>query len=435
MSSYYDTTYDVWIDRGNWTGTALYLNTETDIESTARVAAVWDAELFPNAPVAPTVLYWEEAGALSRHNFKEEFFASTGCIYTNVQQDHPHYASQTAIEADFYWLDNLEYTIDSYGPCASYKKSWANNTKAYYAAGTIDYLFADPNEGVFVYLKTNFRRVYDATDSMTSSEMLAYISGRTSGAVVEVPDSPFPEIVDEGRYVYSVDTEAVVPDATSDTYNGHYAAAAAFSEAKVEVVSTYEIDFRGVKLSIPAATAYIEDGYLSALNRQVYPNAAAPYMNQGGCPWIAYTTRAEEADGATPEFYIDVKAQPGLVGIGVYNVHSFTYDGGLFVFPAAQRDYILNYRFIAYGVLQYSNPPAEHVASRDTLDPYDTSGLQARDDAGIAAAQPEAMWIRAMLVKGPVLYDEVTYELINTLDPPLKNPVPTDDDTIEISRV
>lgn len=41
---------------------------------------------------------------------------------------------------------------------------------------------------------------------------------------------------------------------------------------------------------------------------------AIPFMAQGNCPFIGYTTLAEEASGATPEFYIDIKidAQPEI---------------------------------------------------------------------------------------------------------------------------
>lgn len=40
------------------------------------------------------------------------------------------------------------------------------------------------------------------------------------------------------------------------------------------------------------------------------PMINAPFMSQANCPYIAYTTRAEEAAGATPEFYLDIEISP-----------------------------------------------------------------------------------------------------------------------------
>ena len=55
------------------------------------------------------------------------------------------------------------------------------------------------------------------------------------------------------------------------------------------------------------------------------------YMHQGRCPWISYTTLAEEAAGATPEFYMDVKLYPAIG-------RTYTGDSMLtpLVFPAPQ---------------------------------------------------------------------------------------------------
>jgi hypothetical protein len=43
-----------------------------------------------------------------------------------------------------------------------------------------------------------------------------------------------------------------------------------------------------------------------------YPNMlfAPPFRAQGNCPYIAYTTLAEEAAGSTPQFYLDMKVLP-----------------------------------------------------------------------------------------------------------------------------
>lgn len=50
---------------------------------------------------------------------------------------------------------------------------------------------------------------------------------------------------------------------------------------------------------------------------------AALYMSQGMCPWIAYTTKAEEEAGATPEFYMDIALHPYFGGRGYENITPF----------------------------------------------------------------------------------------------------------------
>lgn len=47
------------------------------------------------------------------------------------------------------------------------------------------------------------------------------------------------------------------------------------------------------------------------------------YMAQGMCPWIAYTTKAEEAAGAIPEFYMDISLHPYFGGRGYENITPF----------------------------------------------------------------------------------------------------------------
>lgn len=66
------------------------------------------------------------------------------------------------------------------------------------------------------------------------------------------------------------------------------------------------------------------------------------YMNQGKCPWIGYTTLAEEAAGVTPEFYIDLKIIPVHTGV-VGNIGLAQYDDVVSFFPRHLYKLFVNY--------------------------------------------------------------------------------------------
>lgn len=101
---------------------------------------------------------------------------------------------------------------------------------------------------------------------------------------------------------------------------------------KTDLTIKYVLDVRGTIVEFPVfEDANFPGGYIAFgrvyqapndtpqwedyfsgcyIPERILPVFAPMYMEQGACPWIAYTTQAEEAAGAKPEFYIDISLLP-----------------------------------------------------------------------------------------------------------------------------
>lgn len=149
-------------------------------------------------------------------------------------------------------------------------ESWTEN----FVLKTKDYIFADIDEDIYVYLDAEFTmaRIYDATVPAapalregTASVKLKHVID-VRGEKTEIDIDTF-EITPMPSFSWS-------PSSTTDSGNGLY-------------IGDYGVQ------SYP--------GYRPT------PVFNPRYTSQGNCPFIAYTTKAEELNDATPEIYVDFK--------------------------------------------------------------------------------------------------------------------------------
>ena len=136
-------------------------------------------------------------------------------------------------------------------------------------ASTCDYLYVDDVEGVYIYLESQL--TYSVSKSGQDRSPAWSL---TANFVV---DSRF------GGTNVQVDVGNV-------------------EEPHVQVITPFSNDYTGPGQFLTKYHANF-----------VPPPLFTPvFRNQGNCPHIAYTTRAEEANGATPEFYLDMQVRPCL---------------------------------------------------------------------------------------------------------------------------
>ena len=138
-----------------------------------------------------------------------------------------------------------------------------------------DYVYADIDEGVFIYLETTAERAIYIEDL---KQTLAMLAGENAAADSDIHSF-------HAKFVFS--------------FRG-----ADFVFGEVGPVNTHP---SGV-MPNPVGTEYV----FSQVPRVPTPTPVfcPPYTQQGNCPYIAYTTRDEEAAGATPEVYVDFSVLP-----------------------------------------------------------------------------------------------------------------------------
>jgi hypothetical protein len=139
------------------------------------------------------------------------------------------------------------------------------NTSTVMSVETIDYIYADIDEEVFVYLKTTLSYKLSTANgstsesaSLTAQVILNSRFGSTSVSV-PVPAIQFCAIDLLGRFVAGDVSEYHLTD-TVGHYHRNYAPVQVFSPV---------------------------------------------FMEQGNCPWVSYTTKAEEVIGTAPEIHVD----------------------------------------------------------------------------------------------------------------------------------
>lgn len=147
-------------------------------------------------------------------------------------------------------------------------------------AKTKDYLFADIDEEIFLTL--------ESTLTLTRNEAWDTVPNSWS---LSVPD------------VYNLDLKYVLsvrgtPHEFS-VYNG-----SGFTAPVIDTLSILAGDTGDVDLSSPEPVANHHTEYHPGYKPP--PIFSPPFLAQGNCPYIAYTTAAEEANGAAPEMYLDI---------------------------------------------------------------------------------------------------------------------------------
>lgn len=135
-----------------------------------------------------------------------------------------------------------------------------------------DYLFLDVDEDISLRLNAVYNYHYDHT-------------GESQTGYPQYP----PDICRLSvKYVLDVRGDVI----EFQVYDGD------FTEPQLSISDAGDLNNSG-----PRFRGYMHPG------GYIYPTISAP-MEQGKCAWIAYTTKAEEAAGATPEFYIDAAVRP-----------------------------------------------------------------------------------------------------------------------------
>ena len=149
---------------------------------------------------------------------------------------------------------------------------------------TMDYVFVDIDEEISLALKTHFI----ATTLGARAAWVPALAGSTAEITVQ--------------YILTV---------RGSTYEFDVA----FND---ELVAPYQYDagdFLGPGGSPKYGHAFVDPPYPN-------PIFSPTFMSQGGCQFIAYTTKAEELRGATPEIYIDFALMPKLISQPDTTVHS-----------------------------------------------------------------------------------------------------------------
>jgi hypothetical protein len=146
-----------------------------------------------------------------------------------------------------------------------------------FEVSTVDYIYSDLDEDVHLTLETTLH--CERTESFSGPLTATF----TVNYVVSVRGTQylFPKTIDLNILLTAVETSPVGQLPTPEVYE-------AFGYSVGDGFFLYVSGFYPVAVFDPA------------------------FMNQGNCPWIAYTTLAEEAAGATPQFYLDVTLTPLL---------------------------------------------------------------------------------------------------------------------------
>lgn len=189
-----------------------------------------------------------------------------------------------------------------------FKEGFLDNSPShYYDTTTVsissrDYVYADIGEDVFIYLEITAERTIYIEDLKQTLAMLA-----------------------GGNAAADIDTCTLIAKLVLSFRGEKYT----FGE--VGPVDTH-----------PAPIAPNPGGTMDYVFSQiprvpsVTPVFCPPYTQQGNCPYIAYTTKAEEVAGAVPEVYVDFSILPVF--------QTFEDSEGVVQFPAIQAS-------LAYGLM------------------------------------------------------------------------------------
>lgn len=133
------------------------------------------------------------------------------------------------------------------------------------------------------------------------------------------------------------------------TFEMKFSATCTGSLVEKTIVPEYVVSVRGTEYRFPVVfdepedKEYFINDYsehaLSGLGNYTLDSYNPPpvfnpsFMNQGNCPFIAYTTKAEEAAGATPEFYLDMLVAPSMFYGSYYTDYSTVTNSTRWISP------------------------------------------------------------------------------------------------------
>jgi len=167
-------------------------------------------------------------------------------------------ATQTLVTQNVEWVDLFAVTL---------------------VAKSVDYIFSDPGENIHLTLEARLDFAFNRR--LTSS-----LEFGTGGTETDTSTTTLKTLV--VKYVLSVRGATY----EFEQYNG-----SGFTDPKVY---TYNVNTGG------------ESTREAAYHKAWEPTLlfSPPFMTQGNCPWIGYTTLAEEAAGAAHQIYVDISLLP-----------------------------------------------------------------------------------------------------------------------------
>lgn len=157
--------------------------------------------------------------------------------------------------------------------------TWVNQFDVVLVAKSIDYIYADPAEAIFLTLEARLDYSYNRL-------LTATLEFGHGGTETDTTTTTLKTLVI--KYVLSVRGTRF----EFDQFSG-----SGFTDPKVY---TYDVN-TGAQSTIDAA-------YHKAWEPTLL--FSPPFMTQGNCPWIGYTTLAEEAAGAAHQIYVDMTLLP-----------------------------------------------------------------------------------------------------------------------------
>ena len=205
-------------------------------------------------------------------------------------------------------------------------------TEVEFSVETKDYVFADVGEQVYLYLAGKL------TVSQVRSEAFGGVISDVKTYNLSI------------RYVLDIRGEEYF----FDVFNGN-----AFSAPVINYKTIFATDTNYEQTS-QGNIGWYHVGY------KPIPVFSPLFMDQGNCPFIAYTTQAEELSGATPEFYIDAS-------LSVRTYESFSgsrYDSAA---PFVPHQLLKAFRVYVCGEDVYSSPALkQNTGLWDSIFPADT---------------------------------------------------------------
>ena len=184
--------------------------------------------------------------------------------------DHPENAALNAAAVAL--VDSYNgRMVDAYPafPMMTLNRQNYVTTNVLFTAETIDYVYADIDEEVFIYLHTTLSYQYASTDGAAYGK------------------------------VYSLAAEYVL---STRHGGGSYAVGSTtIEEPFVSFITNFVSP--GENLGLGGGIGAYHAHFLPV------PLFAPVFMEQGSCPWVSYTTKAEEYAGTPPEIHVDFTLQ------------------------------------------------------------------------------------------------------------------------------
>lgn len=156
---------------------------------------------------------------------------------------------------------------------------WIDQFNIALVAKSVDYIFSDPGENIHLTLEARL-------DFSWNRRLTATLEFGTGGTETDTSTTTLKTLV--VKYVLSVRGATY----EFEQYNG-----SGFTDPKVYA---YNVNTGG------------ESTREAAYHKAWEPTLlfSPPFMTQGNCPWIGYTTLAEEAAGAAHQIYVDISLLP-----------------------------------------------------------------------------------------------------------------------------